>query len=85
MNWKKLLETGEAILGRSYQEAVNLDRYEEWWSDLAKELLIKLQKNQEAAAEALHVLEIERQGDYFLKMVDCNNAVIWLRGIVEEK
>ena len=85
MNWKKLITTGEAMLGRSYQDAVNLNLIIEWWRDFATELLVKLQKNQEAAAEALHLLQIDRGEDYFNKVIDCSHAIQWLKGIVEEK
>ena len=84
MNWKKLIATGEATLGRSYQEAVDLVRTAEWWRDFATELLIKLQKNQEAAVEALRLLQIDWGEFYLAKAVDCNSAVVFLKRIVED-
>ena len=85
MNWKKLIATGELILARNYHGAENLSDTTVWWRDLALALKIKLQKNQEAVQEALHLLQIDRGEDYFTKAVDCSHAVQWLKEIVEEK
>ena len=86
MNWKKLIATGEAMLGRSLISASqDVVITNEWWRDFATELLIKLQKNQEAAEEALHLLQIDRGEDYFNKVIDCSHAIQWLKEIVEEK